>query len=194
MTQGSHPRVRGVFDHLDHKTHGHSGELGSWEGILDIFLGFANATQITFGDNRTECQFAVESLVVSADRGYTVISARWFNWFDFWFAIDKWLMISYELYAIQYSCYQSYFEIKDLLIAYWKFTSDGSVTLFNLFYSGGPIIKSITNLILFFWAKEYTRVQDAFGFGMEIGQIFWMTFYPIEDYLEMALEKGAVFG
>ena len=103
-------------------------------------------------------------------------------------------MISYELYAIQYSCYQSYFEIKDLLIAYWKFTSDGSVTLFNLFYSGGPIIKSITNLILFFWAKEYTRVQDAFGFGMEIGQIFWMTFYPIEDYLEMALEKGAVFG
>ena len=122
------------------------------------------------------------------------MSRRWFNWFDFLFAIDKFLYVPYEMYAIQYSCYQSYFEIRDLLVAYWKFTKNASVIGFNVFYSGGPIYKSIVNLIMFFWAKEYTRVQNAFAFGMELGQIFWMTFYPVEDYLEMALKTGAVWG
>ena len=65
---------------------------------------------------------------------------------------------------------------------------------FNLFYNGGTIVKSLVNLGLYFIAKEYTRVKDAFSFGMEIGQIFWMLFFPMEDYLNNAIKKGAVWG
>lgn len=36
-------------------------------------------------------------------------------------------------------------------------------------------------------AKEYTRISDAFTMGMEIGQIFWMIFYPTELYLDQSL-------
>ena len=43
-------------------------------------------------------------------------------------------------------------------------------------------------------AKEYTRVVDPFSMGMELGQIFWLTFFPIEEYLDLALEDGAIWG
>ena len=56
------PRVRGFFNHLDDKEKGELSDFANLESVLQIALGFTNATQITFGESRTECQFAIESL------------------------------------------------------------------------------------------------------------------------------------
>ena len=37
-------------------------------------------------------------------------------------------------------------------------------------------------------------MKDSFSFGMELGQIFWLLFYPVEEYLRKALEAGAEWG
>ncbi len=51
-----HPRVgAGIFSHLDDKERGSTSELDSWLGVWDVIRGFMNATQLTFGNNRTEC-------------------------------------------------------------------------------------------------------------------------------------------
>ena len=73
-------------------------------------------------------------------------------------------------------------------------TSKIDILWFNLFYNGGTIFKSVINIVLYFMAWDYTRVKDAYSFGMEIGQIFWMLFFPVEDYLNDALKKGAIWG
>lgn len=84
---------------FDDKTKGSLTDF-DFKEILEIAFGFLNATQVTYGKNRTECQLGLETLSYSADRGYTILSGRWFNWFDFWFAIDKYLFIPYSLYSI----------------------------------------------------------------------------------------------
>ena len=122
------------------------------------------------------------------------MDARWFNWFDFWYAMDYFIWVTYELYLIQHACTNSWNEIKELFSDYQSPFNDIDILWFNLFYNGGSILKSITNLILYFFAKDYTRVKDAFTFGMEMGQIFWLLFFPVEDYLEDALRAGAVWG
>ena len=53
------------------------------------------------------------------------------------------------------------------------------------------MIKGLANLMFYFAAQEYTRVKDAYLFGMELGQLFWLLFYPVEEYLDKALEAGA---
>ena len=63
-----------------------------------------------------------------------------------------------------------------------------------MFYSGGNIFKGIVNISLYFIAMEYTRVKSPFTMGMELGQIFWLIFYPIDEYLDLMLETGAVWG
>ena len=47
---------------------------------------------------------------------------------------------------------------------------------------------------MYFMAKEYTRVEDPFSMGMELGQIFWLTFFPVEEYLDLAIDEGAIWG
>jgi hypothetical protein len=53
--------VVGSHEVLAGTTPGSVEDFADWESILEIFAGFANSTQITFGENRTECQFALES-------------------------------------------------------------------------------------------------------------------------------------
>lgn len=50
------------------------------------------------------------------------MTRAWFSWFDFWLAIDEYLIIPYNLYTLQYSCTESIIEIKDLAISYWSWT------------------------------------------------------------------------
>lgn len=80
------------------------------------------------------------------------MNARWFNWFDFWFAMDSFLFVPYELYTIQYSCYQSYIELNYLFAQYHKLFTHFDDFFFNVFYSGGTIIKNIVNLLMYFLA------------------------------------------
>ena len=47
---------------------------------------------------------------------------------------------------------------------------------------------------MYFMAKEYTRVSDPFSMGMELGQIFWLIFFPVEEYLDLALDSGSIWG
>ena len=56
------------------------------------------------------------------------------------------------------------------------------------------IVKGFTNIAMYFMAKEYTRVNSPFALGMELGQIFWLIFFPATDYLNDALAKGASWG
>ena len=81
-------------------------------------MGFSNATQITFGANRTECQFAIEDLYYSAVDSYEILTYRWFYYFDIWEAFDIFLVVPHNLYTLQSSCTESYDEIVDLGAAY----------------------------------------------------------------------------
>ena len=47
---------------------------------------------------------------------------------------------------------------------------------------------------MYFMAKEYTRVEGPRSMGMELGQIFWLIFYPVEEYLDLSIEEGAIWG
>ena len=183
-----------MFDVVADKPKGSWADFESAEAILDVILGFMNATQVTFGENRTECQFAAESLLYSAERGYRIMTARWFNWFDFWFAMDSFIFIPYELYSLQFSCTMSYYELIDLAEHYLAIFENLDLLFFNLFYSGGSILKGGVNIVMYFVAKDYTRVQNAFTFGMELGQIFWMIFYPVHVYLDEVLNQGGLWG
>lgn len=100
----------------------------------------------------------------------------------------------HNLYTLQSSCIASYEEVQVLAEQYWNQLSDIKKLAFNIFYNGGSSIKGVTNIIMFFIAKEYTRINDAFDLGMEMGQIFWLLIYPAKDYLDNALENGAVWG
>ena len=73
--------------------------------------GFANATQFSFGGNKTECQFALEGLVHSANDATEVLLRDWFSWFDFWKAIDLYLVVPYSLYSVNFACTESLYEI-----------------------------------------------------------------------------------
>ena len=55
-------------------------------------------------------------------------------------------------------------------------------------------MKGIVNVAMYFMAKEYTRVEDSRSMGMELGQIFWLIFFPVEEYLDLAIEDGAIWG
>lgn len=137
---------------------------------------------------------AIEDLYYSSEDGTEILTRDWFDWFDFWLAIDKYLVIPYNLYTLQFSCTESIFEIKDLAMDYWSWTKDGSKIAFNSIYNAGPIIKGITNIFIYFIAKDYTRVSDGFSFGMELGQLFWLIFYPAQEYLDQTLAEGGVWG
>lgn len=60
-------------------------------------------------------------------------------------------------------------EVEELAIKYWHSVTHYNQVLFNFFYSGGNIIKGVTNIIMYFLAKKYTRVKTPFKFGMELG-------------------------
>ena len=47
--------------------------------------------------------------------------------------------------------------------------------------------------MLYFYKREFTRVKDAFDFGMELGTIFWFTFYPQKENIEMLLDDDATY-
>ena len=174
--------------------------MGSWsdfDGVrdaIDLFLGFTNATQFTFGGSRTECQHAGENIWQYALEGWDTMTDQWFSWFDFWESINKYLNVPYNLYTLSSSCSSSIDEISELVAHYRSLMSDVDKLAFNLFYSGGDVIKGITNVVMYFYAQEYTRVQDAFTMGMELGQIFWLLFFPVQEYLDEALDNGAVWG
>ena len=70
------------------------------EALLNIAIGFANATQITFGENRTECQFAAQSLYYNAENATFVLTEDWVNYFDIWTALDLFLYVPFNLYTI----------------------------------------------------------------------------------------------
>jgi len=102
-------------------------------------------------------------------------------------AFDHYLIVSYNLYTVTYSCYYGVLEIADLLEDYFIFHKDLKILWFNLGYNFGTLITSIKNIWMWNVAKEYTRIEDSFTMGMEMGQMFWMIFYPTETYLDQSL-------
>ena len=88
------------------------------------------------------------------------------------------------MYTLTYSCYHGILELIELGKVYIKFSEDLKILWFNLGYNFGGLVTAIKNIWMWNVAKEYTRISDAFTMGMEIGQIFWMIFYPTELYLD----------
>lgn len=78
-------------------------------------------------------------------------------------------------------------EIYGLLLNYIKFAKDVKILWFNLGYNLGGLVTSIKNIWMWNVAKEYTRIEDSFTMGMEMGQMFWMIFYPTQLYLDTSL-------
>ena len=50
----------------DDYTQGSWAEFSSAESVWNMVIGFANATELVFGENRTDCQFAIEAIVDSS--------------------------------------------------------------------------------------------------------------------------------
>ena len=59
------PLVRAALDFLDNKAKGSWSDFASLSAVFDISRGFLNATQITFGGSRTECQFAIQDSLLN---------------------------------------------------------------------------------------------------------------------------------
>lgn len=60
-------------------------------------------------------------------------------------------------------------------------------------FHAGQVIKNISNIVMYFVAKEFTRVSDGFTLGLELGQIVWMIFYPTATYMRHARDEGYEF-
>ena len=100
------------------------------------------------------------------------------------------LHVPYNLPIVLDACNGSIYELETLLDEYGSFYSNTDHVLFNLLYNGGSIVKGITHVIMYFIATDYTRVKNPFDMGMQLGQIFWMTFYPAQKYLDKSLDAG----
>ena len=166
---------------------------GSWaefadvEGIWQLILGFLNATQISFGGNRTTCQFAMEAVADSTVFATQVATEKWPNYWNVLKAIDSYLVVPYSLHSLVYGCYWGVLEMADLLFDYIVFHKDPLILAFNFAYNLGFLATAIRNIWMWNVAKEYTRVRDAFTMGIEIGQLFWLIFYPAQQYLDQQL-------
>jgi hypothetical protein len=91
------------------------------------------------------------------------------DYFDFWLAFDMYLLIPYNIHEAYYSCYMSAIEIYALFLSYAEFASNLDILWFNMLYNMGSVIKGVSNIVMYFYAKEYTRVTDGFTFGLELG-------------------------
>ena len=87
----------------------------------------------------------------------------------------------------------SVIEIYELFIMYSQFSYNLDILYFNMIYNAGSVIKGISNIVMYFYAKEYTRVADGFTLGLELGQIIWMIFYPTAEYLSLQVRNGIPF-
>ena len=76
----------------------------------------------------------------------------------------------------------------DLFLAYGKIFTSVDVFWFNMLYNVGDMISGVTNIIMYFMAKDYTRVVNGYTLGMEFGLIFWLFFFPDEQLLIKSLE------
>ena len=113
---------------------------------------------------------------------------------DIWRFVDQGLHVPYNLYTLVDACGDSVTELNQLYDDYMLFFENGDAVSFNLFYNGGYLLKGVSNIIMYFIALEYTRVKTPFDMGMELGQIFWMLFYPAQKYLDNAIEEGYDWG
>lgn len=128
----------GSHEVLGGTTHGNWSDFKNWEDVFEVFLGFMNSTQITYGENRTVCQFALEGIYSSAINATNVMTREDpINWFDFWLAIDMYLQIPYNLHAVYWSCYQGALEIYDLFKEYSEFVTNLDILYFNMAYHAG---------------------------------------------------------
>ena len=114
----------------------------------------------------------------------------WFNYMDLWRFVDSFLHVPYNLPIVIISCNDSRFEIEKLYREYMSFFTTENAILFNIFYNGGNIIKGITNIWMYFIASDYTRIKTPFDLGMQLGQLWWLMFYPAQTYLDNAIAEG----
>ena len=146
--------------------------------LFDISRGFLNSTQITFGGSRSECQFAVQDSLNNGQKAVDILVETWFSYMDLWRFVDAFLHVPYNLPIIILACHDSRYEVEQLLEDYVSLWNSSDAIMFNIFYNGGNIMKGFTNIWMYFIATDYTRVKTPFDLGMQMGQIFWLTFYP----------------
>ena len=84
-------------------------------------------------------------------------------------------------------------EVYELFLEYAQFADNLDILWFNMAYHAGQVIKNISNIVMYFIATEFTRVADGFTFGLEIGQIIWMIFYPTSTYIRQQRDEGYEF-
>ena len=145
---------------LDPEKHvaGNWSEFSSVDSVWGMILGFFNATQVSFGGNRSDCQFAMENMVDSCIYASLVLLEKWPNYFNVLRAFDSFLVVPYEIYNVTASCYYGVLEMHDLLNDYFIWRDDGYILAFNIGYNLGAIITNIKNIWMWNVAKDYTRV------------------------------------
>jgi len=118
------------------------------------------------------------------------LAEDFFNYWNVLKAIDNYLIVTYNLYTITYACYYGVLEIVELMLDYFIWRNDLKMLWFNWGYNLGAIATNIKNIWMWSVATEYTRIDGAFTMGLELGQIFWMLFYPTEIYLDDSLARN----
>jgi hypothetical protein len=89
-----------------------------------------------------------------------------------------------------FSCYYGVEELALVVGNYTTFASDLSTLSFNAFYNSGDIFTSLRNIFLYFMDSAFGRVQDATSFGKELGNVFFLVFYPQKENLELLAASG----
>ena len=123
-----------------------------------MLVGFSNATQLSFGENRTDCQFAIEAIVDSSIYATQILLEKFFNYWNMLKAFDNYLVIPYSLHTVCYACYHGVMEILALCENYILFAKDLKILWFNLGYNFGGLVTAIKNIWMWNVAKEYTRI------------------------------------
>ena len=125
--------------------------------------GFLNATNFIFGQNRTECYFDLDDMVLHGRVGSRVLTHNWFNWFDFLASVDQFIYIPFMVHALIDECYYGALEIVDLSLEYVQFASTPDIVLFNLVYNIGDIYNSLRNIVFYFFENNCQSSRLTFS-------------------------------
>lgn len=112
------------------------------------------------------------------------------NLFGFFNLTDGLLEVPFLVNRTTFSCFYGVAEMALVVGNYTTFTSDVTTLGFNAFYNSGDIFISLRNIFLYFMDSDYGRVQDATSFGKELGNVFFLVFYPQRENLALLAESG----
>jgi hypothetical protein len=92
--------------------------------------------------------------------------------------LDMGLDITYHFYDINFACYYGSYEAYEEFLNFGAFLEDPSDFIYNLVLNFGLMYDAIKDIITFFFYPDYTKADDTYELGYQIGQFFYLLLNP----------------